>query len=69
MTDAERLTWYQNQHTLHFSLAFLYCVDHYELSKVDESDRTQWITQGETLAECIDNAVDLTAGDTGGEPK
>lgn len=57
MTDAERLQWYQNQHTLHFSLELLYCVDHYELSKFDESERQIWLVSGETLAECIDNGA------------
>lgn len=57
MTDAERLTWYQDQHTLHFTLELLYCVDHYELSKVDESERSIWLVSGETLAECIDNGA------------
>jgi hypothetical protein len=57
------LTWYQNQHTLHFSLELLYCVDHYELSKVGESERVIWVTSGETLLECIKAASQSDASD------
>jgi hypothetical protein len=48
------LNWYQEQHTLHYNLELLYCVDHYELSKVDESERVIWTTSGESLLECIE---------------
>lgn len=66
MTDAERLHWYQEQHTLHFSLEFTYAVDHYELAKVNESERTVWVVGGETLAECIDNGAVADTGDVHG---
>lgn len=68
MTDAERLRWYQEQHTLHWGLEFNYCVDGYTLEKVDESEHVAWQVSGETLVECIDKGMRLTA-ETPGEPK
>jgi hypothetical protein len=57
MTDAERIQWYENQHTLHKTLELTYCVDSYLLECLDESGEAMWSVQEPTLAECIDSAA------------
>lgn len=57
VTDAERLKWYEDQHTLHRTLELTYCVDSYLLECLDESGEAFWSVQKPTLAECIDEAA------------
>lgn len=59
MNDAERLQWYEDQHTLHWALEVTYCVDSYTLEKVRDSGEIAWCVQAPTLAACIDEAARL----------
>jgi hypothetical protein len=55
--DAERLDWYEQQHTLHGSLELLYVVDGYELSQMAEDGDTRVLqVYGESLRAAIDAA-------------
>lgn len=54
--DAARLDWYERQHTLHYSLEFIYVVDGYELSKTRDGN-VQWTIHEENLRATIDAAM------------
>lgn len=54
--DAERLDWYESQHTLHYWLELLYVVDGYELSRSRDGN-IQWAVQADNLRAAIDAAL------------
>ena len=58
MTDAERIDWLQEKHTLHKSVQFLYVVDGYETHVMaDSSDVPLAVYAGRSLRESIDAAM------------
>jgi hypothetical protein len=58
LADAQRLNWYESQHTLHKNPELLYVVDGYEISMM-EQDGQKVVAEffGKSIRDCIDAAM------------